>query len=205
MKSNQSFTRVLKAAFVGSSMLATCTMLAPNSASAAVFGCAPSIADNVTNTTGCQVSNTANQDSVAPNKPLTVNQEGFFGKTDWSFGGKIGTDAGFTGKGSGQSGTWNISSVFKSSWSDVMLVFKSGNGTFLTGYEVKDGATSGQWTSPFEILGKDPKDVSHISVYFREGSNPSAGVPEPTTMAGLALAGAGMAAYRRRMKVKSAE
>jgi hypothetical protein len=41
--------------------------------------------------------------------------------------------------------------------------------------------------------------VSAIAV---EAAPSAAAVPEPTTMAGLALAGAGMTAYRRRLKAK---
>ncbi|MDX2240545.1 MAG: PEP-CTERM sorting domain-containing protein [Leptolyngbyaceae cyanobacterium bins.302] len=168
-----------------------------NPAQAFTLGCSSSIANDVTGAVACGVGD-ASQDSVSSNRPLTVNTEKFFGFADWSFGGKIGEgNYARTGTGSGQVGKWNLSSVFKSSWQDVMLVFKSGNGTKLTGYLLADNVTSGDWWSPFA------KDVSHISVYFREGGSSStpgnsAAVPEPTTMAGIALAGAGLAAYRRR-------
>ena len=160
-------------------------------AQAFTIGCPSSVADNVTGTSGCQYSSSADQDSVTPSKPLTVNQESFFGFTDWSFGGKIGENAGYAGTPSGQSGSWNLASVFKSSWTDVMLIFKSGNGTKLVGYELKDDVKSGNWSSPFESSlfgGNNTKDVSHISVYYREGSN-SAAVPEPATILGTMAAG----------------
>lgn len=166
-------------------------------ANAATVACAGSIADNVTGTADCEMSTSANQDFINQG---TVNTEGFFGFADWAFGGKIGIDAGYNGTGTGKSGTYDFSSLFSNPLvQDVMMVFKSGQGTTLVGY-LMDSAT-GSWTSPFEkavfgFNGGSVKDVSHISVYYREGS--SAAVPEPTTMAGLALAGAGMAAYRRR-------
>ena len=123
---------------------------------------------------------------------MTVNAEEFFGFTDWSFGGKIGENAGYAGKGSGKSGAWDISSVVQSAWDDVMLIFKSGNGTTLTGYMLKDGVTSGTWNSPFA------KDVSHISVYYRDvpENNPPERVPEPGLMTGLLVAGAAVIAQR---------
>jgi len=172
-------------------------------ASAATVACAPSIADNVTGTSACQMSTSANQDFINQG---TVNTEKFFGFTDWNFGGKIGENVGYKGSGSGKAGTYDFSSLFSNPLvKDVMMVFKSGQGTTLVGY-LMDSA-KGSWTSPFEkavfgFNGGSVKDVSHISVYYREGSS-SAAVPEPTTMAGLALAGAGMAAYRRRRAAKS--
>ncbi|HEY9908401.1 MAG TPA: PEP-CTERM sorting domain-containing protein [Thermosynechococcaceae cyanobacterium] len=181
-------------------------------ASAATFNCPTSIADNVSGTSACQYSDTATQDSVSPNKPLTVNEEKFFGLGTWKFGGKIGENTGFQGQGSGQEGIWNIAQALQPAWQSVMLVFKSGQGTSLVGYQLQKGVTSGTWDSPFEnslFDVRNPKDVSHISVYFAEGAptgspgGNAAAVPEPTTMAGLALAGAGLAAYRRRSATKA--
>lgn len=191
---------------IGSAIASSIVTTAP--VNAATFNCPAGIADNVSGSSGCQYSNTATQDSVTPSKPLTVNQESFFGLTNWQFGGKIGENAGYGGKGSGQQGIWNIAQVFQPTWQNAMLVFKSGAGTSLVGYQMEKGVTSGTWTSPFEKLlfdVRNTKDVSHISVYFAEGGSTgstgggsSEAVPEPSTMAGLALAGAGLAAYRRR-------
>lgn len=196
---------VLKSApvFIGSSMLAAGVVAVSAPANAFVIACPSNIADNVTGTSTCQYSSNQNQDSVASNRPLTVNTEAFFGFTDWKFSSKP------TQSSTGQSGTWNISSLIQNTWSDAMLIFKSGAGTTLVGYKLTPGTTSGTWTSPFEksLFSSVPntRDVSHISIYYREGAvtPPAAAVPEPTTMAGLALAGAGFAAMRRRQAAKA--
>ncbi len=177
------------------------TLAAP--AQAAILGCPSGIADNVTGAAACQYSITADQDSVSPNKPLTVNQDGgFFGITNWSFGGKLGEVTGFNGTGSGQAGTWDLSSIVNPTWSNVMLVFKSGKNTTLVGYQLAQNVTAGSWSSPFESSLftelANTRDVSHISVYFQSGAGSSSAVPEPMTIAGLAIAGAGFAAARRR-------
>lgn len=177
------------------------TLAVGNSAQAFSLGCNAAIANDLQGASACGMG-AANQDSVSPNSPLTVNQEAFFGFNNWRFGGKLGEgNYAKTGSGSGQAGQFDLSSVFKSSWEDVMLVFKSGNKTTLVGYLLNDNVTTGSWTSPFDKAVFDvsnTRDVSHVSVYYREGSGSSAAVPEPTTMAGIALAGAGLAAYRRR-------
>ncbi|KST68062.1 hypothetical protein BC008_33190 [Mastigocoleus testarum BC008] len=150
------------------------------------------MSDNVTGASNCDISNDFSQDSVSPNKPLTVNEAGFFGNTDWMFGGKIGSNSGYKGTSDGQSGSWDISNVIKSTWDDVMLVFKSGQGTQLVGYQLNDAVSSGTWESPFEkaafnFKGKNTKDVSHISVYYREEQETpkKRSIPEPTSMLGL--------------------
>ncbi|MBW4600927.1 MAG: PEP-CTERM sorting domain-containing protein [Calothrix sp. FI2-JRJ7] len=161
------------------------------------------IADNVTGTSGCQISNDYNQDFLNTN-PSTVNQAGFFGLTNWVFGGKIGVDSGYIGTREGQSGTWDISNVIQSSWDNIMLVFKSGKDTTLVGYKVADGVTSGSWSSPFEPAAfnsefNNTKDVSHISVYYTKGAKPPVtSVPEPGTIVALSLVSGSILVSRRR-------
>lgn len=157
---------------LGSALLTTgiVSALVTAPAHAATLACSTTVASKVTGTSACEYSDTADQDFLNTN-PMTVNSEAFFDFTDWTFGGKINVDKGYAGKGEGQSGTWDISSVFQNTWNDVMLVFKSGKDTTLTGYMVQDGVTSGSWDSPF-LTNKNPKDVSHISVYYRSGAKP---------------------------------
>ena len=166
-------TSLLKAApiWLGSALLAGTAAFAP-AAEAATFTCPSNLMGRVSGASACEYSDTAKQDFLNTS-PITVNSEAFFDFTDWSFGGKIGENAGYAGKGAGKSGAWDISSVVQSAWDDVMLIFKSGNGTTLTGYMLKDGVTSGTWNSPFA------KDVSHISVYYRDvpENNPPARAP----------------------------
>jgi len=189
----------LTSSFVLSSIaaigLATASTLATsNAAQAFTLGTNSNILGDVSGAVQYGIGAT-DQDSVSNNKVLTVNAEQYFGFGDWNFGGKLGVDSGYGGSGSGKTGTYDFSSIFKSSWEDVMLVFKTGAKTSMIAYKLDENVSSGTWTSPFDI--KDGlRDVSHVSVYYREGS--SAAVPEPTTMAGIALAGAGLAAYRRR-------
>lgn len=197
------------ATVVSSSILAAGMLAASAPAKAATFACSSVISDNVSNTSGCQVSNTANQDFLNQGN-LTVNSEKFFGIDNWVFGGKIGENAGYTGTKSGQSGTWNISSVFQNTWEDVMLIFKSGEGTNLVGYMVQDGKTSGTWDSPFEkaafnFNGNGTKDVSHISVYYKTGAGTTQPVPEPGTILGLMAIGMGGLLTRKNSKNRAKE
>ncbi len=165
------------------------------------------ITNLVSNTSDCERS-IKNQDFVGNNNPLTVNEERFFGFNNWAFGGKIGVDAGYTGSGSGNDGSWDISSVVNNTWDNIMLVFKGGNNNLL-GYKVSPGATSGTWDTPF-IAGvfnlpgnSQSQGVSHISVYYTVGDDrpPLKTVPEPASLIALGLVAGGMVVSRRRRTI----
>ncbi|MGB3760689.1 MAG: PEP-CTERM sorting domain-containing protein [Rivularia sp. (in: cyanobacteria)] len=151
----------------------------------------------------CTTSNLFNQDFLNDkdnNGLITVNEEGgFFDRTDWMFGGKIGSDAGYDGPQGGQSGSWDISKAMEDSWGDIMLVFKSGDNTNLVGYMLENGVKSGDWNSPYS------KAVSHISVYYRKGKGEKVvkrKVPEPGSILGL-VAVSGLVASSLKRKRKS--
>jgi hypothetical protein len=165
--------------------------LAYGTSSAAVLPCPANINTLVTGTTNCQYTTDVANDVTTV--PLTVNQQGFFGFSDWQFDSQIFNSP--TGAG-GQGGSWDITSIFDPSWTDVMLIFKGGadinfdmNG--LVGYLLNDGVLSGTWESPFRNppftdLGLTQiQNTLHISVYFRAADGTT--VVEPATLGLLAL------------------
>lgn len=156
------------------------------------IGSSYNIADNVTGTSACEIADTADQDFLNT-APLTVNAENFFGVSNWVFAGK--TE--YTDR-TGQSGTYNITNSDRASWEAIMLIFKSGQGTRLVGYLLQKDIYSGSWTSPFEkppfaFNGNGPRDVSHISVYYKPGS--AEPIPTPAMLPGLV--GLGVATWRK--------
>jgi hypothetical protein len=173
-------------------------MLIPLSANASLVTCSTDVADDVTGTSACQISSES-QDFLQ--EPFTVNNEGFFGISDWMFAGREnlgeGYDSGDVDIGFGITGTmlegmWSISSSAWDSWDNIMLVFKSGNersDTTLVGYLLDGESTDGVWESPYHLPDFDlnegqTKEVSHISAYV---SGTEHRIPEPASAALLGL------------------
>lgn len=194
---------------LAASLFAVGSAAMPRSAEAfSVVGCTtPStgtlssfnIADNVTNTTACQyvspaTNNTNDRNAFNIN---TLLNPGFFGFTDWI------QNTQYFNPVDALSGSFDLDNIFfdtlgAGNWeaaSEVMLLFKDGNNTStLVGYlynKTKDGSFA--FTQPWGELFGGPKQVSHISVYYRAGSTP---IPTPAILPGLI--GMGVAAIRKK-------
>jgi hypothetical protein len=142
---------------------------------------------------------------------LVNTDPGFFGITDWLFDGKfdnIGTadeeeySSYFDFTGGVQFGTFTYLGGLGDG--DAMFVFKDGGSTNLVAYLIDLAAlsagTDGVYSSPFVIppfdfTGAPPRDISHISVYYRTGFDFD--IPEPGTLGLLGLGLLGFALVRR--------
>jgi hypothetical protein len=159
----------------------------------------------------CEISNTADQDFLNTN-PITVNAEEFFSFDDWIFAGRqnensfdTGVDVGFsasvvTSGGDWESGEWSFDATKLVDYSDAMLIFKSGNNTFLTGYLLANLTTpSGDFTNPFS------KGISHVSAYVREGdpTTPPPGVIPLPAAGWLLISGMAGLGFLGRRKAKA--
>ncbi len=140
-------------------------------ANASVVSCtAPGTMLLVDYASACQRSLSATQDFLNFT-PTTVNQEAFYGYTDWQFLKKDDP------AGNGQTGVWSLTNNEWTQYSNIMLIFKDGSGTTLLGFALTPSFTNGNWSSPFtadeftNLCDEDDcnkiKDVSHISYYAR--------------------------------------
>ena len=167
------------------------------------------ISGKVSTATACTILGPL--DGAQNDNPLPgfVNGESFFGISDWLFDGKWNnTDLGFVDTsglfdftGGGPSGAFSY--VGGTGISDIMFVFKDGAGTNLVGYMLTraDGTYDTPFTNPpFPLSGNSTmKNVSHISVYYREGGTPPFQIPEPgmLLLMGAGLMGLGLARRRK--------
>ena len=173
-------------------------LAAPSSAATcSAFALANGIQPNA----GCFVGDTNND--APPPPPAQVNDQQFFGFSDWNFLGKDdGTFNTFL-TGNAQSGTWNIDASLWDTYANIMIVLKDGVDTFITGYLLVADSTSGTYTSPFPGPNGNSKDISHASLYGEGvggGGGGGGNVPLPGAvyLFGTALAGLGVLGRRRR-------
>ncbi len=169
-------------------------------------GAGSSLVSRVSPTIGCQIS-PKTQDFLNPPQGPTVNNEAFFGFSDWIFDGKIG-EAGYgsgQGTGTGTGNSWNIFGEAAASAGDILLIFKGGNNP-LVGYLVSPGTTSGTWNNPFtsdvfNFPGQSSEQaLSHLSVYYRQADQV---IPTPAAVL-PGLMGMGAAVFRKKKQGEEA-
>lgn len=159
-------------------------------------GHSPSIDNNVNVTDGCQVGSTHNDSMNSAAEQHQVNLDMMFGFDDWIFAEKAmeddqAIDIGLSIVGDTISGRWSVGDIWNTMGvSSLMLVLKGGSSSdpaSYVGWLVTPGTTAGDYLTPFiNAASGNPKDISHISAYFRTGAITT--VPEPGSIV-LIIAG----------------
>jgi len=169
----------------------------------------PDVTDRVTPTAGCEIDPAIANDS--PTAQFLAGE--WFGFTDWLFDAKANADDTAGGLGTIdegdnqfglsltpstgdelQSGSWEITDPDGNGFgsANFMLVFKDGNASPapLVSYLVGD-VLSGTYETPFfnndDDVFDDGKDISHVSLWYREDGNQGGDVVIPLPAAGWML------------------
>ncbi len=194
------------------------SMLVAGPASASLINCSDvdgGLENKVNPNQGCQILEPL--DGNQNDSPTLINNTAFFGYSDWSFDGKYDDDGDaltpdpgdpatiVSFDGDAESGTWGLVDLdFWASFDNLMMVFKDGGNTNLVAYDITTGALNGDYATPFTSppfplpgAGND-RDISHVSIYYRDNGHGEIPAPGSLLLVGLGLVMLGWSLRRRK-------